>query len=186
MIYFTSDLHFCHDREFMFKPRGFTNILDHDRTIIENWNAMIKDTDDVYILGDLMLSDVDTGLKYIKQLKGKLHIILGNHDTPTKIRMYETCTNIVEICYSLVIRCGKRIFYLSHYPTLVGDIHNPNAPKKIIYNLYGHTHQNTNFYNDIFFMYHVGLDSHNNRPVSIDQVISDCSAKNNIRPFNKN
>ena len=40
-------------------------------------------------------------------------------------------------------------------------------------NLFGHTHQKTNFYQGIPFMYHVGLDSHNCKPVSLEEVLSD-------------
>ena len=44
-------------------------------------------------------------------------------------------------------------------------------------NLYGHTHQQTNFYQDMPFIYHVGLDSHNCTPVHIDQIIEDMKNK---------
>ena len=37
-IWFTSDLHFCHDKEFLYKPRGFNSIEEHDTAIIQNWN----------------------------------------------------------------------------------------------------------------------------------------------------
>ena len=36
MIYFTSDTHFCHDKEFLYKPRGFSSIEEHDKTVVEN------------------------------------------------------------------------------------------------------------------------------------------------------
>jgi len=177
MIYFTSDLHFCHDRPFLFTPRGFTNIDDHDQAIVKNWNSIITEDDDVYVLGDLMLNDNNRGISLVKQLKGKIHIILGNHDTDIRIELYKTCPNIIEVVYATVLKYKKRIFYLSHYPTMVRDVGQGNLPNKILYNLYGHTHQQKNFYNDTFFIYHVGLDSHNNYPVSIDQIIEDCKAK---------
>ena len=43
--------------------------------------------------------------------------------------------------------------------------------------LYGHTHQKSNFYQDIPFMYHVGLDSHDCYPVSFEQIIIDIRNK---------
>ena len=179
MIYFTSDLHFCHDRPFMFNPRGFTNIKDHDEAIVKNWNAIVDDEDEVYILGDLMLIDNEKGLSYVRQLKGKLHIILGNHDTAQRVTLYKSLSNVVEVVYASYLRYKDRDFYLSHYPTIVGDMDHPRRSKKIVYNLFGHTHQPTNFFNDVFFIYHVGLDSHQNQPVSIDQIIEDCQAKYN-------
>lgn len=44
-------------------------------------------------------------------------------------------------------------------------------------NLFDHTHQKDNFYEDNFFMYHVGIDSHNCYPVSLDTVIEDIKNK---------
>ena len=179
MIYVTSDLHFCHDRPFLFEPRGFSNIDEHDQAIVKNWNAIVTEDDDVYVLGDLMLNDNEKGLFLIKQLRGKLHVTIGNHDTPARIALYRSCYNIVEVNYANLLTYKGHNFYLSHYPTIVGDVKHERRPKNVLYNLYGHTHQQTNFYNDIFFIYHVGLDSHNNCPVSIDQIIEDCKAKLN-------
>jgi calcineurin-like phosphoesterase family protein len=44
-------------------------------------------------------------------------------------------------------------------------------------NLYGHTHQKTNFYNDIPYSYHVGVDSHENCPVHVRKIIEDMREK---------
>ena len=49
--------------------------------------------------------------------------------------------------------------------------------KDCLINLYGHTHQTTKFYNEMPFMYNVGLDCHQNKPISIDEIISDCEEK---------
>ena len=64
-----------------------------------------------------------------------------------------------------------KTFYLSHYPTIT-DNFDDNKRNHVI-NLYGHTHQSTNFYQNNPYMYHVGLDSHNLYPVSIEQIIED-------------
>jgi calcineurin-like phosphoesterase family protein len=49
--------------------------------------------------------------------------------------------------------------------------------KQMTLNLYGHTHQAKNFYNDMPFMYHVGVDSHDCCPVCLDDVIEEMYAK---------
>ena len=81
MIYFTSDLHFGHDKPFLYEPRGFTNIYDMNNAIFRNWNSIVTEEDDVYVLGDLMLNNNEGGIWLIKRLRGRIHIILGNHDT---------------------------------------------------------------------------------------------------------
>ena len=84
-IWFTSDTHFGHKKEFLFGPRGFTSSEEHDAAIIEKWNSMIDPCDEVYHLGDIMLGDNEYGIKCLEQLNGRIHIIIGNHDTDTRI-----------------------------------------------------------------------------------------------------
>ena len=79
MIYFTSDLHFGHDKDFIYKSRGFNSIEDHDNTIIENWNNIVTEDDDIYVLGDLMLGDKEYGLNCLKRLKGKKKLSLPSN-----------------------------------------------------------------------------------------------------------
>ncbi len=96
-IWLTSDLHLCHDREFIYKPRGFENVSDMNHAIASRWNERVKPEDDVYLLGDVMLNDNITGLGLLKSLNGKIHIIIGNHDTASRIELYKTCWNVVEV-----------------------------------------------------------------------------------------
>lgn len=71
MIYVTSDLHFGHAKQFIYEPRGFPNIVDHDEEIIKRWNELVQPEDEVYILGDLMLKDNEHGLECLKRLMVK-------------------------------------------------------------------------------------------------------------------
>ena len=99
-IWITSDLHFNHDKEFLYKPRGFDNIKDMMENVIENWNNIITEDDDVYVLGDLMLNDDCQTLALLSKLKGRIHIILGNHDTIRRQELYTHLSNVVELCYA--------------------------------------------------------------------------------------
>ena len=182
-IYITSDLHFCHDREFIYASRGFNSIEEHDESIVSIWNEIITDEDEVYLLGDLILMDTDRGMGYVKQLKGKIHVIIGNHDSQDKIDRYLQLDNIVEVVAAAYLSVGKVRFYLSHYPTLLVQDKFESFKPPII-NLFGHTHQNENTF--IYegkvnpFMYHVGMDSHNCMPILIEDIIEDIYE---INPF---
>ena len=44
-IWLTSDLHFGHDREFIWGPRGFKNVNEMNEAIIKNWNAVVAPED---------------------------------------------------------------------------------------------------------------------------------------------
>ena len=171
-IFATSDLHFCHNREFIWGARGFKSIEEHDAEIIKRWNEVVTAEDDVYILGDLMLGDNAHGIQCLSQLNGKLHILTGNHCTAARQKLYHTLENMVEFCgCATTIKYKKKQLYLSHYPTITSNME--ANPHQAVFNLYGHTHQTTNFYNGQPFMYHVGVDSHNCYPVLLDDVITE-------------
>lgn len=176
MIYLTSDLHLCHDREFLYAPRGFDTVWQMNEAIVQNWNGKVNVNDDVYVLGDLMLNDNDTGIKLLKTLKGNIHIIRGNHDTDTKIKSYNNCRNVVEICDAKYLHYNGYHFYLTHFPCLTSNLEKEYL-KQATLNLFGHTHSKEKFYQDIPFMYNVACDAHNCTPVSIDEIIDDMIEK---------
>ena len=177
MIYFTSDTHFCHNKPFLYEPRGFKSIEEHDETIVKNWNSIVKPEDEVYHLGDVMLIDNEKGIKYLKSLNGKIHLILGNHCTNTRIELYKTCPNIVSIDYAKELKIGKYFFWLCHYPTITANYDDDKPWAKHLIDIYGHTHQQSKFYNDNPYMYCVCLDAHNNYPVSLEQILADIQNK---------
>jgi calcineurin-like phosphoesterase family protein len=175
-IFLTSDLHFGHDREFVWKVRGYDSVQAMNLTQVQKWNETVEDDDDIYVLGDLMLGSTD-GIEFIKQLRGKLHIVLGNHDTATREKMYRELPNVVEVAeVGLRLKHNKHHFVMTHYPMMTGNLEKESL-KQMTLNLYGHTHQLTNFFNDMPFMYHVGVDSHNGYPVLLDDVIEEMYAK---------
>lgn len=179
MIFFTSDWHFNHDRGFIYEPRGFSNVQEMNEAIIERHNSIVSPKDDVYVLGDLCLgTDLEANQKLLSRLNGQLHITWGNHDTPNRKKMYTELPNFVEATWVLPLRYDGYSFYLNHYPTVTGNL-NESHLRQMVLNLYGHTHQNTNFYEDRPYMYHVGVDSHDCYPVPIDDVIAHMRAKIN-------
>jgi len=177
-IYVTSDWHFGHDKDFIFGPRGFSNPYEMNDAIVKNHNEIVNEDDDVYVLGDCMLNDNEAGIELIKSLKGKIHVILGNHDTNARAALYRNCDNIVEVCYATVLRYRAYMFYLSHYPTMCGN-HDADKPmeRKVI-NLCGHTHTTDRFADwDNGLIYHVEVDAHECKPVLLDDIITELKEK---------
>ena len=181
-IYLTSDLHFNHNREFIWKARGFTSVQEMNEEIIKRHNALVRPDDDVYILGDSSLGGGDEQIlaankALIEQHNGRLHIIRGNHDTDRRVAMYKSCKNVVgPILYADMLHYKGYHFYLSHFPTLTGNLEKESL-KQCTCNLFGHTHQTTNFHMDMPYLYHVGVDSHNCYPVSLDDIIQEMNNK---------
>ena len=187
-IYFTSDTHFSHNRGFLYEPRGFSSIEEHDETIVENWNKVVKPEDIVFLLGDTMLNNNDKGIEYLNRLNGSIWFIRGNHDSGERIyRIYHECPRIHFLeggsdnfaTIATIKKFNGYNVYLSHYPTYTSYIENMAPLKQHMLNFHGHTHSKNKFYQDIPFMYNIALDAHNNMPVSFDEIISDIEAKAN-------
>ena len=173
MKFYASDLHFGHNKDFIYKLRGFDSVYDMNEAIINNWNSIVNPDDDVYVLGDLMLGDNEAGVKLIKQLKGNIHIILGNHDSDPRIELYNQCYNVVEVCYATMLKYNGFNLYLYHYPVLCSNVGDKGLKHRII-SLCGHTHTKDKFENmNLGYIYHCELDAHDMKPVSIDEIIRD-------------
>lgn len=178
-IWITSDWHFLHNREFLYRPRGFDSVEEMNEAIIERHNAVVAEDDDVYVCGDLALGGGGEGAlsaaKYlIERLNGRIHVILGNHDTPARIKMYQTCKNIVDIKYADMIHYKGYHFFLSHFPSMTSNLDEDKPLKIRIINLCGHKHTTDKFIDfDKGIIYHVELDSHDCYPKSIDDIIED-------------
>lgn len=168
--WFTSDLHFGHDRDFLYGPRGFKNTTEMSEEIVKRWNAVVSKEDTVYVLGDLMLNDDKYGMSLLKQLNGTLVIIRGNHDSDKRISNYVSAHNVAYVTDASYLKYKGWNFYLSHYPTITDNMDNKPLHRKLI-NLFGHTHQKEYWYEDYDNMFHVGMDSNDCRPIEIDEII---------------
>lgn len=184
--WFTSDTHFYHDQDFLYAPRGFDNVEEMNEAIIERWNAVVKPNDHVYHLGDVVMQHYDANV--VNRLNGFITFIRGNHDTDNKIngiteagiKAHMPClTSYRQFDTSKQIKFGKLSFFLCHYPVLTANFDDKHFSQHVIC-LHGHTHQQKNWlYPNNPFLYHVGLDSHDCRPVHIDEVITDIRQRYN-------
>ena len=173
-IYLTSDLHFGHDREFIWGPRGFSNVQDHDEAIIKNWNKTVSCDDTIFCLGDCMLNDNEGGVRKLKQLAGHIYIVPGNHDTPARIALYKDIPNVTVMPFAVTIKHNGYNFYLSHYPTICINGDNDKPLTRQVINICGHSHTKDKFQDmDKGLIFHTELDAHNMTPICIDDIIKD-------------
>ena len=173
-LFFTADLHLCHNKDFLYEPRGFSSVEEMNEAIVERWNKVVKPDDMVTILGDIALNDTEKGIEYLKRLNGQINIVWGNHDTfNKKLKILSQCPMIIDLGYAHQFKHGKFSFYLSHYISITSNFDDKKFSQHLI-NLHGHTHQQTNWaYPENPFIYHVGCDSHNCTPVHIDEILTD-------------
>lgn len=170
-IWLTSDLHFMHDKDFIYGPRGFENAQEMTEQIIKNLHEVVEYDDDLWILGDLTLGNLEEAKKYLKQIPGRVHVVVGNHDSAQRIEAYKSFGWDVHEAGCLIKMRGKSIL-LSHFPALTQNFDLKPLSREVI-NFHGHTHQEENFTKDQYCMYHVGVDSHNNYPVLFEDAIDD-------------
>lgn len=175
MIWLSSDLHFCHNKDFIYERRGFHSIQEMDEAIVRNFNEAVAWDDDLYILGDIMLNDNDKGIRLLRQLPGNIHILIGNHDTSNRVELYRQEPRITVEGYATVLKYQKYNFYLCHYPTLTANLDDDKSLTKRPLCLAGHTHSTKLF--EPCGSYNVALDAHENYPVAIDQIIYDLKYK---------
>lgn len=173
-IWFSSDFHFGHDQSFIWEKRGFYSVEEMNECIVDNWNSLVQPNDIVYCLGDICLGVKDQSIKYFNRLNGEFYAIWGNHDSP---KFLENYAKICDGSYADVITYKKMNIYLSHYPTITSNFDDKEFKRHVI-NFHGHTHQTSNwFFPDNPFSYHVGIDSHQCKPINIEDAIEDIKAK---------
>lgn len=174
MIYFTSDLHLGHKNIIRLCNRPFSSIEEMDTVLMGNWNRKVHRDDTIYILGDLMFRSEKPPEDYLRQLKGKKHLIMGNHDRSwvkqcDLSQFFESVTNLD------FVSDGKRQLTLCHYPMMSW----PHMAR--CYMVFGHIHENTDAeYWPLIArsdkMLNAGVDVNNFAPVTFEEM-----EVNNIR-----
>lgn len=81
-----SDLHMGHDKEFLWKDRGFSSIQEHDDFIYHSWLSNIDSETTIINLGDVCFMDPKAN-KFRELLNlpfKKMYVINGNHNSGLK------------------------------------------------------------------------------------------------------
>ncbi len=175
IIYFTSDLHLGHKGIITMQNRPFENVVEMNRTIINNYNSCVNQDDTVYILGDISHHmTVEAVNEIIASLKGKKYLIKGNHDKNYDDRLFEGICDFKEIAVN-----GSNIV-LMHYPMMSW-----HKSRKGSIQLHGHIHgdetYNISNRDKGIKRYDVGVDANKFMPVSIKQIQEYFHAEEDIQ-----
>lgn len=177
MIYFTSDWHFNHDKDFIWKKRGYNSVEEMNDDLINKICSTLDEGDELWVLGDLVMGDIDRAAAVLSRIPYSVHFLVGNHDTLRRINLYDSL-GWINHERAIQVTDGNWDFYLSHYPTVTMNYDDVKKHHPLI-NLHGHTHYQNKFYNDNPYMYNVGVDSQDGYPVSIDKIKADIKEKLN-------
>ena len=156
MVYFTADTHFDHANIIRFCDRPFTTVEEMNEALIANWNRKVHANDTVFIMGDMFFRTTDPE-PILRRLKGKKHLIVGNHDSQW---MKKEASD------------GQHSFTLCHYPLLSWN------HQRRTWMIHGHIHEDTSmdFWPLILARENVlnaGVDVNNYEPVSFQELVEN-------------
>ena len=159
MIWFTSDWHDFHKNIITSCNRPFEDVIEMHKTLIENYNSLVKPGDIVYYLGDLTFKNKKVAESTLKMMNGKIHFVLGNHDKKCLQILQKYCIEVREL---MTITIFKQPIVLCHYAMRSWDRSHYGS-----WQLYGHSHGKLKPKKN---QYDVGVDSNDFKPISFDQV----------------
>lgn len=168
MTHFISDTHFNHAGSLKWnngatRPQ-FSSVEEMNQTMINNWNSVVTDSDEVYHLGDFAYRcSKQEAEKIWWQLNGKKHLIKGNHDHGD-IDLWESVSDIKELIVLNSKGCNQLIV-LCHYPIF--------SWKNMIHeswHLHGHVHGSMQELNKEIKRHDCSVEVNNYTPISLEQI----------------
>ncbi|CAN7725084.1 hydrolase [Neorhizobium sp. LjRoot104] len=160
MFFFTGDTHFADPRVLRIDRRPFPDMASHDAALIDNWNVVVGQDDDVWHLGDFMSVKGGDCADLLGKLNGRKHLIVGNNDpeTTTASKGWASVQHYAEI------REGGHHLILCHYAFRTW-----NQMGKGSINLHGHSHGRLK---PVPRQFDVGVDAEGLKPVSLAEILN--------------
>lgn len=162
-IYFTSDLHFFHERVIAYSKRPFKNAEEMNEGLITNHNAVVRDEDEIYYLGDISFGKEKETESVLRRLNGTKYLLLGNHDRKLRsnnnlLKYFQWAKDYAEITVE------KQFIVLMHYA-----LRTWNKSHYGSWSLFGHSHNSLPDDPNLLST-DVGVDAWNYYPVSFEQL----------------
>jgi len=154
-----SDTHFDHKNIIEYCDRPFKDVYDMEKTLIENWNSVVRQDDIIFHLGDFAFFSKNKIREIVKRLNGKIVLIKGNHDNFSNNFYNELFYDFIP--YPIIV---DDFFILSHHPLSMNK-HMPYV------NIHGHLHNNS--HRDFKTgpkHFNVCVENINYKPVDFDEL----------------
>lgn len=127
-IFVTSDWHLNHNRDFVWKSRGYGSVQEHNDAMLTITNELVKEKDILFNLGDFCLnSSIDQFEGFIARLRCQnVYMLWGNHPNRHFKEIYKPMVQkILGMNYTLESEIYplryKNIVYLGHYAEVILD-----------------------------------------------------------------
>ena len=160
---YSADHHFFHQPmlDWAADTRPFRTLDQMHEAMLEAHNARADKSTDVYIIGDFAYRADEKSLRKIfDKMRGRKHLILGNHDNKEVLRLPWSSHPKPW----LTVKDAEKKIFLCHYAVASW----PGMYKQH-YHLYGHTHGKLPSHGRSI---DVGVDAWNLSPVTADEAIA--------------
>jgi calcineurin-like phosphoesterase family protein len=168
--FFTSDLHLNHLKIIQYVNRPFSDVVEMNEKIIDNWNSKIGKKDLVYHLGDLgFFKKYEDCERMVQRLNGKIINVKGNHDNYKIIRPIPLKLELMPTY--LEIRINGVDITMCHYALRTWSKKHYGSS----YMISGHSHATDIELNKDFVglgkILDVGVDGNNFYPYEWDEIV---------------
>lgn len=177
--FFSGDHHFGHEKIIEYCSRPFDDVKQMDDELVDRWNSVVSDGDNVVYVGDFSLSGDE---KYVEQLFSRLNGLIlyvcvpWHHDRRwidhvsamrTSSGRYVYPLPSIEIVYVVGVMGGNgkpMPITVSHYPMLEWEASHYGA-----WHVHGHSHGNSPVLAGKRSV-DVGVDANGYMPMSIEEI----------------
>jgi calcineurin-like phosphoesterase family protein len=170
-IFVTSDTHWNHENVIWHSSRPFETLEFMTEALIENWNSVVTNNDQIWHLGDVIFTrgrnkDAELVDSILSRLNGQKFLITGNHDREevTRSRHWQAVYPMheIKVKFSPDQVHAQRIV-LCHYA-----LRTWNQMHRGAWMLHGHSHGNLQDIGGKIM--DVGVDCNGYRPISLDKI----------------
>jgi len=129
-VWLISDTHFYHSNIILYEKRPFSNKIEMNEVMINNWKKVVRKNDTIFHLGDVGFGSKCMMYELISDLPGRKILVMGNHDKQHSLSWWQG-VGFDEVYKYPIIYEG--FYILSHEPLYVGQ-------EMPYVNIHGHTH----------------------------------------------
>ena len=134
-----------------------------NQQIIQNWNSVVSDKDQVFLLGDVAFCSKSRAKELVSQLNGTKILIMGNHDRQRSCKAWEEIGFDMVSPYPIIY---KNYVVMMHEPP---EYFNNDTP---YFYVYGHVHSTPNYRDYTNHSACVSIERLNYTPALLEDVLS--------------
>lgn len=189
-IFFWSDLHLNHGKDFILGPRKFKTAQEAKEELITRWNSIVSYNDTIFILGDTVVGAGENSTQEFESFLQNvnfhsLYILGGNHTAGYKTLAYHNKRSFDFASFAIYLertegnRDLKKVFLTPNYYEIVVNnqfivlchypIYSWNEMGRGSWHLCGHTHGALNNFHKDRKSLDVGVENFP-YPISFDEV----------------